>query len=363
MSNEATIKILYDRGLKIENLDEENNKFIRVYDRTNGEEILDRTPFDKIVNVDRTYFMDNAFAIEDKDGHTKLFKGNPKQDVFIEIHSQALGDQIAWMPICDLFQKKYNCKVQVGCKFPELFKPFYPNLEIRRTYFKGETPEEGSIKFIDRYILGYAVNGFTNKDGLIVSPTDCRSIGLQEVACKELGLPMQEVRPEYKSNIIEPIIKGKYVVLTTCGAGDFKFWHYKNGWKEIVKYFKKKGLKVVHVGKTPYTLKDTINKKGTLEWNKMMNILQYSELFLGLASGLSWLAHHCGAKVVTIDGITQDFAYFKCTKVQNKEVCNGCWNDLSFEYTGQANYCPRNKDYECTKMITPEMVIKEIEKI
>ena len=355
------IKILNDRGLKIDNLDEENNKFIRVYDRTNEEEILGRTPFGKTVNIDRSYFMDNAFAIEDKNGHTKLFKGNPKQDVFIEIHSQALGDQLAWFPIVDLFQKKHNCKVQVGCKFPELFKPFYPNLEIRRTYFKGETPEEGSIKFIDRYILGYAVGGFNNSDGLQVSPTDCRSIGLQEVACKELGIPMQEVRPEYKSNILEPIIKGKYVVLTTCAAGDFKFWHYKDGWKEIVKYFNKQGIKVVHVGKTPYTLKDTINKKGNLEWNKLMNIIQHGEMFIGLSSGLSWLAWCLGQRVITINGITKDFAQFKHELVRNENVCNGCWNDLDFIYTAKHDYCPRNKDFECTKMITPEMVIKQID--
>ena len=86
-------------------------------------------------------------------------------------------------------------------------------------------------------------------------------------------------------------------------------------------------------------------------------------MFIGLPSGLSWLAWASEQKVVTIDGITEDFAYFSCVKVQNKDVCHGCWNSTEFIYDAQGLYCPRNKDFECTKSITPQMVINEIDKI
>ena len=355
-----SIKVLYDRGITIENLDLENNKFIEVYDTSNESVILPRVPFKELIEINKSYFTNCMFAIDDGENEPKLFKSNEVKDVMIEIHSTALGDQLAWIPICDLFQKKYNCKLQVNCRFPELFQPHYDNISFGRQYFHSEKTKGEKYKFIDRYILGYSVSGFYNSDELQVSPIDCRAIGLQQMACYQLGIKPQEVRPNYKSNIEEPIIKGEYVVITTSARGDCKEWQYKNGWKEIVRHYKKRNIKVVHVGDNNKTLKDTINKKGRLEWNKLINIMQHSKAFIGLPSGLSWFAWSCGANVTTIDGITSEFAYFDCNKVQNIDVCHGCWNDLSLVYTNSMDYCPRNKDYECTKMITPEMIIEKL---
>jgi len=357
------IKIVNDRGLRVDSLDTEKKRSIRIYDKGNNKEIQPKTELNRPIEINRSYYMDLLFLVDGEEG-TDLFKSPDKTSVLIGIHSKALGDQVAWVPICDLFQKKHNCKLIVACKFPELFQPFYSNIEFVRQYFKGENipnPDEKKIA-LDRYILGYAVRGYKNEDGIYVSPVDCRTVGLQDVACHELGIEPQDLQPEFYSNIQNPIIKGKYIVLTTCAAGDFKFWHYKNGWKEIVKYFKKQGLKVVHIGKTPYKLKDTMRMTGNLEWNKLMNIIQHAQLFIGLSSGLSWLAWALGQKVVTINGISEDWAQFTHTKITNKKVCNGCWNDTSFVYeNNNPNYCPRKKDFECTRMISPEMVITGIE--
>ena len=49
-------------------------------------------------------------------------------------------------------------------------------------------------------------------------------------------------------------------------------------------------------------------------------------------------------------------------RVHNKNVCNSCWNDplATFE---RANWlwCPRNKNFECSKEITFEMVKEKID--
>ena len=88
-------------------------------------------------------------------------------------------------------------------------------------------------------------------------------------------------------------------------------------------------------------------------------------MFIGLPSGLSVLSWALRTKTVIIDGITQDFALMQknIIKIQNKDVCNGCWNDTNLVYdNNDVGYCPRKKDFECTKQISFEMVKNKIEK-
>jgi hypothetical protein len=41
-------------------------------------------------------------------------------------------------------------------------------------------------------------------------------------------------------------------------------------------------------------------------------------------------------------------------------VCHGCYNDIYIPFSKSWLWCPRNKDYECTRMITSNMVIEKI---
>ena len=315
------------------------------------------------VSLNTSYYRDLYYIVADHDNlDMKNFKSGKLNVVVIEIHSRALGDQIAWIPIVDLFQKKHNCHVIVRCHFVELFENYYPNLEFRKQYFEGDTIEDIEEVIADAvYVLGYAVNGYTNKDGLKVSPKDCRTLSLQEVACAQLGIEYKETRPKFERDT-EPLIKGKYICITTAAAGDFKFWHYPNGWQELTNYFAFRGYKVVHIGDTPFKLKNTIRKTGKLQWNSLMNYIQHAEFFVGLPSGLTVLSWGLGQTSYVIDGITKDFGYMQenVIKIQNKNVCNGCFNDSNFVYDGQPNYCPQDKNFECTKRITTGMVIEKI---
>jgi len=53
---------------------------------------------------------------------------------------------------------------------------------------------------------------------------------------------------------------------------------------------------------------------------------------------------------------------FDCERVHNNTVCNGCWHNSEFD-KGYWKWCPNNKDFECTKSITSDMVIKAIDNI
>lgn len=337
---------IVEKDLAIAILDKQTNKYIKVDD--NFEDII----------LNRTYYQDLVFLVYDKE--TKEYKpfSNPEfNQVYIECHSNALGDNITWIPIVDLFQKKHKCKVIYNTKFHELLQPFYLNIEMK---FDDIVPAYCEAIFI----LGYSVSGKFDTNGVEISPKDCRTLSLQEVACEQLGIKYKEVVPNFNSNIKEPIIKGKYVVYTACSTGQFKLWNNEPAMVELLEWIKSRGYTLVKVGEIPNTL-DGLDYTGKREWNELMNIIENATLFIGLPSGLSVLSWALRTKTVIIDGITQDFALMQknIIKIQNKDVCNGCWNDTELVYDNKdVGYCPRKKDFECTKSITFEMVKNKIEK-
>jgi autotransporter strand-loop-strand O-heptosyltransferase len=363
------IEVIINNGIKCINHGNPNST-LKIFDNTFKRIFLLEHDFDKEIEINHTYFMDLIFTVRDKDTNEEKNYTLPELDVItIECHSAALGDQIAWIPVCDEFRKKYNIKdLTVACKYPELFEPFYPEIKFIRQYFEGEEITDNKlIKTRFKYLLGWSRLGFKNDKGQFISPIDSRVIPLQHQAMYQLGLVSydsipKEVKPNFKSNIEEPIIKGDYVVITTTGTSKFKLWMRPKGYEDIIAYFRSKGLKVIDVGVMSDHFEGTEDYTGKLEWNKLMNILQHAKLFFCASNGVQWLAWAVGCPVVTVSNITEEGTEFDHYKVTNKEVCHGCWNDPEFVFDNEDIwYCPRKKDFECTKEITPEMVIKKIE--
>ena len=340
-----------------------NGMSIAVSDANTKEVLLSAKKFRKSLYLNETFYRDLIFTIK-KDGQSIDIPLPEIKEVTIEVHSKALGDQIAWLPMIDLFQKKHNCTVLVRCYFPELFKPFYPNLDIRKICFEGDEIDPNDKYNIGSvYIVGYAVKGRMS-GGKRLSPVDCRTTSLQGIAAHQLGLEVKEVNPNMCSNIKEPIIKEKYVCITTCGTARMKLWNNPQGFPDVVKHFNKLGYKVIDLGVASDNLEGTTSMNGKLEWNELMNILQHAELMVSTTNGLQWLAWAVGTKVVTINGNSLPETIFKHNQVINRDVCHGCFNDPKevFDNTN-VNYCPRKKDFECSKKISSFMVINEIDKI
>ena len=74
--------------------------------------------------------------------------------------------------------------------------------------------------------------------------------------------------------------------------------------------------------------------------------------------------------VIMIHGMTEPWFEFqhKCIHVHNSEVCNGCWHrDETLRLKGDWNVCPdhkgTNREFECSKEITPPMVFDAIDKV
>ncbi len=70
--------------------------------------------------------------------------------------------------------------------------------------------------------------------------------------------------------------------------------------------------------------------------------LRHAAFFVGLSSGLSWLAWATGIPVVMISGFTHPINEFHTPyRVINYSACNSCWNDprIRFDHYDFL-YCP-----------------------
>ena len=104
---------------------------------------------------------------------------------------------------------------------------------------------------------------------------------------------------------------------------------------------------------------------------EIMNYIRHSEGFIGISSGLSWLAWAIGKKpLFLISGFTKPNLEMKdCIRIftPNPEItCNGCSNEFRLD-AGDWNWCPvmknTKKQFECSTEITSDMVKNEINKL
>ena len=285
------------------------------------------------------------------------------KNVLIQFDSSSIGDSLAWIPYIDEFRRIHNCKVYCSSFQNVLYEKEYPDIIFI-------TPGSPVTDIFATFKIGWFSGGNTPWGGdRNVQPNDYRLIPLQQTATDILGLKYKEIRPRITIPNTERPIKEKYVVIAEHSTANAKHWHYKNGWQTIVNYLNSKGLKVMVISKQGTTLQKIINETGEQSLTKRINQINHSEFMISIGSGLSWIAWATGKKVVMISGFSKPFCEFQenCIRVHNYNVCNGCFNDSRYTFDrGDWNWCPAYKDtprmFECTKNITPQMVIDGIEK-
>jgi autotransporter strand-loop-strand O-heptosyltransferase len=273
------------------------------------------------------------------------------QRVYIAIDSKSLGDTIAWVPYALEFQKKHNCKVVVSTFWNNLFKQTYSELEFIE-------PGQAAHGIYGMYKIGWFYD-FSQE------PELPNTIPLQKAATNILGLDFEEIKTKIDFEIKERPLPEKYVTIATNSTAGLKFWT-REGWQSVINHLVESGYKVINVSKEDNPLRNVSKIKDTSIENTM-NYIYHSEFFIGLSSGLSWLAWGLGKKVVMISNFTDENHEFNsnCYRVVNKNVCNSCWNKSEFKFDrGDWNWCPLHKNtprhFECHKSITSEMVLNKI---
>jgi len=271
--------------------------------------------------------------------------------VVVHLDSKALGDTIAWFPYVQEFKEKHNCKhFYVSTFWNKLFKPEYPDLRfVDPGTFGGEV----------FYSVGCRDNDYNcNKN-------NWRLIPLQQVATDYLGLEFHEVRPRIHVTEPDAVPERPYVAISEHSTLLCKRWHYPHAWERIIEYIKSKGLDVMVVSREKTNLKGVIDKTDSTI-NQTINNIYHSKFFIGVGSGLSWLAWALNKPVILISGFSDPISEMTdCIRITPPEgVCHGCYNDIKHVYDrGNWMWCPRNKKFECSRMIKPEVVMKEIDKL
>jgi autotransporter strand-loop-strand O-heptosyltransferase len=274
--------------------------------------------------------------------------------VYVHLASESIGDTLAWFPYVEEFRKKHNCKMVCSTFHNYLFESKYPEIQFIKP---------GTTVY-DLYAM-YEIGIYEGENAEFRNKTDHKKIPLQQVATDVLGLEFKEIRPNINiRNLDSSKIPGKYVVIATESTAQCKLWNYPGGWQKVVDYLNNIGYKVVVVQKEKTDLKNVIHKVGNKNLEVAVDIINKAEFFIGISSGLSWIAWALQKKTILISGFTLPWYEFNenCYRIYNPHSCKGCWHEHVFD-AGDWNWCPMKKNFECSSTILPEDVYVQIETI
>lgn len=271
------------------------------------------------------------------------------QRVLISVESKSLGDTIAWVPYAYEFQKKHKCKVILSSFFNNILD--YPELEL----------VEPGTKVTNLYAQ-YRIGWFFDKDR---EPHVPLLVPMQKAVSSILGLDYVEVKPKLVTRKVK--VDGvKQVCIGIHSTAQAKYWNNPNGWQEVVDWLLSKGYTVKLLSKEGIEYMGNRAPKGVVlhpegDIESVIDELNRSEAFIGIGSGLSWLSWALDRPTFIISGFSYDWAEMKsCTRISAPEgKCSGCFNRVRLDVNNW-NWCPDNRDFECTKSIKSSDVIQAI---
>ena len=354
-----TIKYNFVDGPFCEIIGKSNKKYTVYFIDTDTNEVVytDTIGVNHWVKANRKWYSNWKISVmsDDEIVFEHTFNCKDKR-VYIAIDSNSLGDTLAWIPYVEEFRKKHECKVICSTFWNNMFIRSYPEIEF-------VNPGTTVNNIYAMYVLGIFGNGY---DDLNKNKRDTRKQPLQSVATDILGLEYKEIKPRLLS--IPTTRNSKpYVCIAEHGSSQAKYWNNDCGWQKVVDYINSRGYNVRVISKEQTQLKNVINETGDKPIEQRIDVLKRAEAFIGISSGLSWLAWACNTPVIMISGHTDEWYEFDCHRISPpKNICHGCWHDYDFD-KGNWNWCPiyehTDKQFECTKQIEPNVVIDTINRV
>lgn len=287
--------------------------------------------------------------------------------VVVQIPGGTLGDGIAWFSYVERFQQRHQCRLTcaIAPRLAEIFSRQYPEIEFITA---------DQVKSLhDLYACYYL--GLFFKGDVDNQPVDFRYAGLHRTAGRILGLADLSDQPPRVDLSAPRRINEKYVCIAVQSSSQAKYWNNPWGWDKLISYLKHHGYRVLCIDRErvhgagliwnhiPQGAEDFT---GELPLQERIDLIKDAEFFIGLSSGLSWLAWCCRVPVVMISGFTEvENEFYTPYRVINYHGCHGCWNDMRCDFDHfDYMWCPRHKgterQFECTRLITPEQVIATV---
>lgn len=344
---------------------------VRLRDTDTGNVLFETRIGRGTVASSKKYFV--PFEIEVKSQgrtvlqHRQLLR---ERHVLIQFPIGTLGDLIGWFPYAVRFQRQHGCKLtcSMSALLLPLFAPCYPEIAFI-------TPEQ-----IDpaQYYASYKIGLFFDDEARIHQPCDFRLVGLHRTAAYILGVEPSETPPVIHLAEGGRPIAEKYVCIASQSSTQCKYWNNPYGWREIVAFLKESGYRVVCIDQKPTHGYRTVwnhmpygaeDQTGDQTLSERARWLKHADFFVGLSSGLSWLAWAAGTPVVMISGFTHPTNEFATPyRVINYHTCNSCWNDVRIRFDHQNFlWCPHHagtdRQFECTRLITSDQVKAAIRSI
>ena len=340
----------------------ENDLNVRFYDQ--GEMVYqNNVKINSWIKLNKQYYSD--WKIEVRENDELIFETtNDYKDkrVLITFGSSSLGDTLAWIPYCEEFRKKHQCKLIVSTFMNNLFKDQYPDIEFVE-------PGNTVNNLIAQYDLGWFYDDQSNYD-FNRHPQDFKKLPLQQTATDILGLDFEEIRPRLNLPKVE---KKKKVGIGFHSTAQSKYWNNSVGWQKVVDYLNGMGYECMIYSKEGDGYMNNFYPKGVTTFKggsiqEVIDDLVTCEFFIGLGSGLSWLAWACELPIVLISGFSDKIneTVLDTYRVINEDVCYGCFKKVRLD-AGDWNWCPFHKgterQFECTKQISSDMVIEKINEL
>ena len=305
-----------------------------------------------------SYAIDWLIEVENLQTGEKYINSKPPETFAVINESPSIGDLLAWVPVVEEFAKKVGRTVDFYTPNKELFLGKYENVNFL------DYSKKNTRGYDCTYELLYSLEFNQYKH-----PIDCRTRELQTVAADILGVVLSgQIKPKLNLKPA-PNYHSKYICICMESTSGCKEWQNKEGWSQVVKYVSSLGYRVVVVqkkGLQEYLDEEScriVMKASTETVGEAGSWISGCEFFIGLGSGMSWMAWALNKPAVLISGFSLPFAEFYTPyRVINTGVCHGCWNDTKHKFdSSDWNWCPRGESFECSKEISFEMVKEKID--
>jgi len=294
--------------------------------------------------VKRHYDNSELLNYKEREPNLKNFEG---KELMLHFDSFCLGDTICFSSLMDAFMDYHKPKyVYVSTFFPHLLKSNRPDYEFINANQTG-------MIHIDKLLdIGYDKNNISHTLG-----------GMFYAAKDTMRLP-QSTKPG-KCPVI-PKVRITNPNKITMGPETIKEiskWNFNgnDGWQKVVNVLHNNGFDVYNISyENTMNLQNVKGFHGHDDINVAIDHIVSSRFFVGLSSGLSWLAWAYGVPVVMISNFTKRQNEFDCFRVENLNVCNGCFNMFPNIKTKCPVFLGTERENECHSSITPSMVIDKI---
>ncbi len=340
----------------------EGNWHVKIIDAESGYVFIDEDIAAVTLLSIEKYWIDWEIAIW-KDGEPIFYhRFDPRgQKVHFKFPKATLGDNIAMLPYVEEFRRQFDCEVScsIADTFRDIVKNYYPNVRLTKTL-----PDDTYACFFLQMISNISF-------AAVQDTLNIPMLRAGNAILRRVRHPSKVIYTPTKPRAIS----AKYVCIGVQASTNDKCWLAPGGWDEVVAYLKSLGYRVLCIdrdrvcsnsGMTVKMPRGAEDFSGKYKLQDRINQLAYADFFIGVSSGLSWLAWAVDIPVIMISGLTAPWYEFETPyRINNPIVCHGCFNVLT--HYVKLPKCPMfdgtERAYECSKEISARQVINAIERL